>query len=146
MTPRWAGLELRSGYMTVSRRRPPGSGSTPWSVTTRRPTGNQALTASNLGVSAVVAGVGVLLWFIALRLNMVKVSASYVNGVCQSNLGQLGQALSGAFGYSSPSQWCSQASTVETWKGILFWGGLVLLCSGARIAGRKTGWLKPNRR
>jgi hypothetical protein len=111
--------------------------------------GNQARTAPNPGFGVVVAGVGGLLWIIALCLNAVKVdgmSASHLNGVCQSDLGQLGQAVSGAFGYSTPSQWCSQAATVEAWKGILFWGGLALLCGAGSMIWRKMGWSKPNRR
>jgi hypothetical protein len=142
--PQW----LRDQFAQAAARQP-ASAARSSSVTARRPAGNQALTVADLGVGVVVGGIGLLLWVIALFLNTVKVdgmSASYVNGVCQSGIGQLGQAVSGAFGYSSPAQWCSQASTVETWKAILFWGGLALLCFAASAIGRKMGWIKPNRR
>jgi len=114
-----------------------------------QPTKNDQRTALKVGIGPILLALGVLLWVIALVLNAVKVdgfSAAYVNGECQSSLGQFGQALSGAFGDTAPTHWCSEASNVETWKGILFWLGLAVLLTGTTRLGRTLGWIKPSRR
>ncbi len=92
---------------------------------------------------ALVIVVGGICLLIALILQFVKLSAdgsslsaSEVNGICQSSLGQFGQAVSGLFGDSQPQSLCSTAATIEDWKVITLWFGIALVLSGLGLATR----------
>jgi hypothetical protein len=99
---------------------------------------------------ALVIILGAICFLITLILQFVKLSAdgsslsaSQINGICQSNLGQFGQAVSGLFGDNQPQSLCSTAATIEDWKGITFWFGLALVLSGIGLIARsRDSWLR----
>ena len=106
-----------------------------------------------LGGGVFVAALGGILLVIAIILQVTKLSydgvsesASQVNALCQSTLGQLGQAISGGFGDSSPQNLCGKAAAIEDWKGITLWFGIALVCAGLGMIGRRFGWSSSSRR
>jgi hypothetical protein len=100
-----------------------------------------------------VAALGAILLIITIVLQVTKLSydgisesASQVNSLCQSTLGQFGQAISGGFGDSSPQNLCGKAAAIEDWKGVTLWFGIALICGGLSMIGRRVGWWSSGRR
>ena len=94
-------------------------------------------------ISILLGGVAfitfIVLQFVKVSFDGASISASQANGVCQSALGQFGQALSSGFGDSAPAGFCNQAATIEDWKGITIWLAIVLVFFGVGVIGKSIG-------
>ena len=109
---------------------------------------------AGIGALAVLVGVAsfvafIVLQFIKVSMDGASISAAQANGICQSALGQLGQAFSSGFGNNSPTGFCTKAATIEDWKGVTLWLGIALILFGlgkvgrsARRVPRRTGNLR----
>ena len=85
----------------------------------------------------------IILQFIKVSAGGVSISASQANAVCQSAIGQFGQALSSGFGNNGDvSTACDAAARVEDWKGITAWLGVGLICLGLLAIALRAGWIK----
>lgn len=96
-------------------------------------------------LGAVLLIVAIVLQFIRISAQGASLSASQVNGICQSVLGQFGQAFSSGLGDSTPQAVCSKAATIEDWKAITLWFGIALLFGGLSVIGRSLGWWTSSR-
>ena len=104
-----------------------------------RPAGSTPVGAGPavLALGALSILTAIILQMIKLSSDGVSLSASQVNTICQSTLGQLGQSVSGSFGDNSPSAVCGRAATIEDWKGITLWLGIALVAAGIGALGRR---------
>ena len=94
-----------------------------------------------LGGTSLVGAV--ILQFIKVSAGGVSISAAQANAVCQSTIGQFGQALSSGFGNNGTvTSACGDAATIEDWKGITAWLGIALVCAGLLAIGSRAGWIK----
>lgn len=85
----------------------------------------------------------IILQFIKVSAGGVSISASQANAICQSAIGQFGQALSSGFGNNGEvSTACDAAARVEDWKGITAWLGVGLICLGLLAIALRAGWIK----
>jgi hypothetical protein len=87
--------------------------------------------------------VAIVLQFVKVSAGGISLSASQVNGICQSALGQLGQAFSGGFGDNAPSSACGRAATIEDWKGATTWLGIALIGAGLLVFMRRSASTRP---
>jgi hypothetical protein len=97
---------------------------------------------SVLGAVSLIAAI--VLQFAKVTLDGTSLNASQANGICQSALGQLGQAFSSGFGDSTPTSLCHKAAMIEDWKGITVWLAIVLIVIGVVLMVRGAG-LMPGR-
>jgi len=135
-----AGQATASGGLTGGP-----TGAPAWSAHSSTP---HYQSSSVYGVFVIILGgicflIALILQFAKVSADGASLSASQVNEVCQSGLGQFGQAVSGVFGDSQTQSICSTAATIEDWKGITFWFGLAFVLSGAGLIARsRSGWLR----
>jgi len=92
------------------------------------------------GTSVLVA---IVLQLVKVSAGGISLSASQVNGICQSALGQLGQAFSTGFGDNAPSSACGRAATIEDWKGVTTWLGIALIGAGLLVVMRRSASTRP---
>ena len=103
--------------------------------TARRTAGGSTPSAIGVGVFVSLLGAisliaAIVLQFAKVTMDGASLNASQANGICQSTLGQLGQAFSSGFGNSTPTDVCHQAATIEDWKGITVWLAIVAILIG----------------
>lgn len=98
-----------------------------------------------LGIGAVLILANIVLQFIKISYGGLSATAAEVNGVCQSAIGQLGQAFTRQLGYSAPQNVCGKAAAIEDWKGITLWLGIALIAAGLVVLARRLGWALPSR-
>jgi len=96
-----------------------------------------------LALGGVSVGAAIVLQFIKLSAGGISLTASQANGICQSALGQLGQAFSSGFGDNAPSSVCGRAAMIEDWKGAATWLGIVLIAAGLLVFVRRSGLSRP---
>lgn len=84
-----------------------------------------------LGTISLIAAI--VLQFAKVTIDGTSVNVSQANGICQSTLGQLGQAFSSGFGDSTPTSLCHKAAMIEDWKGITVWLAIVLILIGVGL-------------
>ncbi len=94
-----------------------------------------------IGIGAILIIANVILQFVRLSVGGLSESAAEVNGVCQSALGQLGQAISSRLGYGVPQALCGRAAAIEDWKAVTLWLGIVLIAVGLVLIARRAGWV-----
>ncbi len=103
-----------------------------------RPASNPGPALIALGVISLIASV--VLQAVKISQDGVSLSASQVNAICQSALGQFGQSVSNGLGYATPQAICGKAATIEDWKGITLWLGIGLILAGVGMLARRAGW------
>jgi hypothetical protein len=85
----------------------------------------------------------IILQFIKVSASGVSISASQANAICQSAIGQFGQAFSSGFGNNGTvASACGEAATIEDWKGITAWLGIALICVGLVAIALRADWAK----
>ena len=117
--------------------RPPGVGPAPAPRTSANPV------PFLLALGGVSVGAAIVLQFIKVSAGGISLTASQANGICQSALGQLGQAFSGGFGDTAPSSVCGRAAMIEDWKGVATWLGIVLIGAGLLVFVRRSAVSRP---
>jgi hypothetical protein len=94
-----------------------------------------------VGIGVILIIVNIVLQFIRLSFDGLSESASAVNGICQSAIGQLGRAITSRIGYAGPQDLCGKAAAIEDWKGVTLWLGIVLIAAGLVLIARRAGWV-----
>jgi hypothetical protein len=117
--------------------RPPGAGPAPAPRTSTNPV------PFLLALGGVSVGAAIVLQFVKVTAGGISLTASQANGICQSALGQLGQAFSGGFGDTAPSSVCGRAAMIEDWKGVATWLGIVLIGAGLLVFVRRSASSRP---
>jgi hypothetical protein len=104
----------------------------------RRSATSPGLLVIAFGAISIIASI--VLQSVKISQDGVSLSASQVNTICQSALGQFGQSVSNGFGFTTPQDICGKAATIEDWKTITLWLGIGLILAGLGVVAHRAGW------